>query len=164
MFWPRRRHWYVLEDWRLLSYKTREDADPASQPLALIDLRDVAISVVPHETNQFKLVYVASLTLYARIRIPTHTHARTDTCNIIIRPYTRNNSHSLHFHRYLYHSDNVIHCRRLVFHRRRRRRRRRRNCRRHSFLPFRYSTSLLCEPGSPSIVVMCGCAFVLDHE
>ena len=29
-----------------------------------------------------------------------------------------------------------------------------------SFLPFRYSTSLLGEPGSPSIVVLCGCAFV----
>ena len=28
------------------------------------------------------------------------------------------------------------------------------------FLPFRYSTSLLGEPGSPSIVVLCGCAFV----
>ena len=27
-------------------------------------------------------------------------------------------------------------------------------------LPFRYSTSLLGEPGSPSIVVLCGCAFV----
>ena len=26
--------------------------------------------------------------------------------------------------------------------------------------PFRYSTSLLGEPGSPSIVVLCGCAFV----
>ena len=58
LFRLRRRHWYVLEDWRLLSYKTREDADPSSPPLALIDLRDVAISVVPNETNQFKLVYV----------------------------------------------------------------------------------------------------------
>ena len=29
-----------------------------------------------------------------------------------------------------------------------------------SFLPFRYSTSLLDEPGSPGIVVLCRCAFV----
>ena len=28
------------------------------------------------------------------------------------------------------------------------------------FLPFRYSTSLLGEPGSPSIVVLCRCACV----
>ena len=29
-----------------------------------------------------------------------------------------------------------------------------------SFLPSSYSTSLLGEPGSPSIVVLCGCACV----
>jgi len=96
LFRLKRRHWYVLEDWRLLSYKTREDADPSSPPLALVDLRDVAISVVPNETNQFKLVYVQPSSersfnnTQAHTQTKSHVHAtQIASCSSSIDKYLK---------------------------------------------------------------------------